>query len=157
MQPHLSKVFENIESVKFENNLEISTIYSKEGEELPLLRPIPTTQNQNISANNMVEDWMTQIEKEMKNAVKENITRSMIYLTSTEFEIQEWVQKFTCMSLIISSKIVWTFQVEKKLENSYLTEYSVSLKNRLALLVELIKGKYDVRTKSTIINLIVIY
>jgi hypothetical protein len=57
----------------------------------------------------MVEDWMTQIEKEMKKAVKENITASMIYLTVTEFDIQEWVRRFTCMSLIISSKIVWTF------------------------------------------------
>jgi hypothetical protein len=57
----------------------------------------------------MVEDWMTQIEKEMKKAVKENITASMIYLTVTEFDIQEWVRRFSCMSLIISSKIVWTF------------------------------------------------
>ena len=103
---------------------------------------------------------MGNIEKQMRVSVKNNITRAMYFLQQPEFSLIEWIKRYTCMSLIISSKLLWTYQVEKKMDGAnaqLLNEYANFLRDRLNRLVELIKLQSDLRQKSTIINLIVIY
>ncbi|KAF7249781.1 Dynein heavy chain 1, axonemal [Varanus komodoensis] len=65
VQPHLRKCFENIAR----EDLQITHMYSAEGEEVKLFSPIYPTGN--------VEDWLLEVEKMMKASVRDNIERSI--------------------------------------------------------------------------------
>uniref|UniRef100_A0A669QRL3 Dynein axonemal heavy chain 1 n=1 Tax=Phasianus colchicus TaxID=9054 RepID=A0A669QRL3_PHACC len=70
VQPHLRKCFENIARVsKFQEDLQITHMYSAEGEEVKLFAAIYPTDK--------VEDWLLEVEKSMKASVRDNIERSV--------------------------------------------------------------------------------
>uniref|UniRef100_A0A452IS51 Uncharacterized protein n=1 Tax=Gopherus agassizii TaxID=38772 RepID=A0A452IS51_9SAUR len=69
VQPHLRKCFENIARLLFQEDLQITHMYSAEGEEVKLFFPIYPTGN--------VENWLLEVEKSMKASVRDNIERSI--------------------------------------------------------------------------------
>uniref|UniRef100_A0A8C3GQP8 Dynein axonemal heavy chain 1 n=1 Tax=Cairina moschata TaxID=8855 RepID=A0A8C3GQP8_CAIMO len=69
VQPHLRKCFENIAQLQFQEDLQITHMYSAEGEEVKLFAPIYPTEN--------VEDWLLEVEKSMKASIRDNIERSV--------------------------------------------------------------------------------
>jgi dynein heavy chain len=71
VQPHLKKIFENIYLIEFEKDLRIIGINSKEGEVIALRNPISTT------ARN-VEDWIQDMELEMRVAVRYELEQALI-------------------------------------------------------------------------------
>ena len=69
MQPHLRKCFENIYKVKFESDMRISTMYSAEGEEVEF--------RENIYPVGNVEEWMLEIERVMRETLRQVIRDSL--------------------------------------------------------------------------------
>ncbi|NXX67841.1 DYH1 protein, partial [Spizella passerina] len=69
VQPHLHKCFENIARLKFQEDLQITHMYSGEGEEVKLSSAIIPTEN--------VEDWLVEVEKTMRASVRDNIEKSI--------------------------------------------------------------------------------
>ncbi len=69
VQPHLRKCFENIYKVKFESDMRISSMSSAEGEEVGL--------RENIYPVGNVEDWMLEIERVMKESLRQIIRDSL--------------------------------------------------------------------------------
>uniref|UniRef100_A0A4W5QVG2 Dynein axonemal heavy chain 1 n=1 Tax=Hucho hucho TaxID=62062 RepID=A0A4W5QVG2_9TELE len=69
VQPHLRKCFENIARLKFQSDLQITHMYSGEGEEVKLCLPVWPSGN--------VEDWLREVEKSMKACLRDNIERSL--------------------------------------------------------------------------------
>jgi dynein heavy chain len=77
VQPHFKKCFEGIDSVVFENSPDgplISTIVSKEGERLQLLKKVSPH-----ACRNNVELWLSELESQMELSVQE-----LIYKCSTD-------------------------------------------------------------------------
>ncbi|KAF3689531.1 Dynein heavy chain 1 [Channa argus] len=69
VQPHLRKCFENIAQLQFQSDLQITHMYSGEGEEVKLFLPVWPTGN--------VEDWLRDVERSMKATLRDNIDCSL--------------------------------------------------------------------------------
>lgn len=69
VQPHLRKCFESIYRVKFEKDMRISTMFSAENEEVQF--------RENIYPTGNVEDWMLEIERVMKESLRQIIRDSL--------------------------------------------------------------------------------
>lgn len=69
VQPHLRKCFENIYKVKFESDMRISTMYSAEAEEVGF--------RENIYPVGNVEEWMLEIERVMRESLRQIIHDSL--------------------------------------------------------------------------------
>lgn len=70
MQPHLKKVFENINSIEFDSDKKIHAMFSAEGEKINYVHLVdPNKKN--------VEDWMGEVEDMMKLSVRGALLRSV--------------------------------------------------------------------------------
>jgi len=70
VQPHLKKVFENINSIEFDLGKKIIAMYSAEQEKVPFVKAIdPNKRN--------VEDWMGDLESMMKKSVRAALLQSV--------------------------------------------------------------------------------
>ena len=70
VQPHLGKIFENINKIQFDDAKQILSMSGTYGEIVDFRDHInPTTKN--------VEYWMGSVEKEMKNAIQFELMRSV--------------------------------------------------------------------------------
>jgi dynein heavy chain len=70
VQPYLKKVFENINEVEFDAKRHITAILSAEQERINLDRIIDPK-------NKNVEDWMTELEEQMKLSVRSVLLHSI--------------------------------------------------------------------------------
>ena len=71
VQPHLKKCFEGIEKLQFDENLNILSIYSSEGENVKLIRSVSTEETKGA-----VEKWLFQVQETMLASVKKVIVDS---------------------------------------------------------------------------------
>ena len=69
VQPHLRKCFESIYRVKFESDMRISTMYSAENEDVEF--------REKIYPDGNVEDWMLEIERVMRESLRQIIRDSL--------------------------------------------------------------------------------
>lgn len=69
VQPHLRKCFENIYRVQFESDMRISRMFSAENEDV--------TFRENIYPTGNVEDWMSEIERVMKESIRQIVRDSI--------------------------------------------------------------------------------
>jgi dynein heavy chain, axonemal len=84
VQPHLRKVFENINSIEFDDEKKIHAMFSAEGEKIDYVKVLdPNKKN--------VEDWMGEVEDMMKLSVRAALLRSIEdYVTRPR---HDWVLK----------------------------------------------------------------
>ncbi|KAJ7406929.1 dynein heavy chain 12, axonemal isoform X7 [Willisornis vidua] len=75
VQPHLKKCFEGIAKLDFLRNLDIKGMCSSEGERIPLISNISTSE-----ARGAVEKWLIQVEDIMLKTVRDVIARSRMGL-----------------------------------------------------------------------------
>ncbi|KAM4654602.1 LOW QUALITY PROTEIN: dynein axonemal heavy chain 1 [Amazona ochrocephala] len=105
-QPHLRKCFENIAQLLFQEDLQITHMYSAEGEEVKLLVPIYPTEN--------VEDWLLEVENTMKASVQDNMERSIGVYPETPHAT--WVLQWPGQVVIAGSQMFWRKDVSEALE-----------------------------------------
>lgn len=84
VQPHLSKCFEGINRLKFDEKLDIHSMFSIEKEEVHYLNIVSTE-----AAKGSVEKWLLQVQEEMLLAVRDQIKKS--FYAYTEAERTTWV------------------------------------------------------------------
>ena len=92
IQPHLTKIFENIARVTFEGDLRISEMWSKEGAVVPFNEP--------LYPKGGVEVWMQEIERVMRLSVRGNIKRALESYSTTPRS--EWVFSWP-------GQVIWYF------------------------------------------------
>lgn len=69
VQPHLSKVFENIHKLEFDDSKKMHAMFSAENEKVNFTRPVdPIHKN--------VEDWMNEVEDQMKASTRHELFES---------------------------------------------------------------------------------
>uniref|UniRef100_A0A8C3K8B9 Dynein axonemal heavy chain 1 n=1 Tax=Calidris pygmaea TaxID=425635 RepID=A0A8C3K8B9_9CHAR len=147
VQPHLRKCFENIAQLLFQEDVQITHMYSAEGEEVKLFLPIYPTEN--------VEDWLLEVEKSMKATVRDNIERSIgVY---PETPRTTWVLEWPGQVVIAGCQIFWTKEVSEALEAGDLSSRLFpQLCTQLGDLVALVRGKLSKMQRAVLSALIVI-
>ncbi|KAM6256563.1 LOW QUALITY PROTEIN: dynein axonemal heavy chain 1 [Porphyrio hochstetteri] len=147
VQPHLHKCFENIAQLLFQEDLQITHMYSAEGEEVKLFVPIYPTEN--------VEHWLLEVEKSMKATVRDNIERSTgVY---PETPRTEWVLQWPGQVVIAGCQIFWTKEVSEALEAGDLSSRLFpQLSAQLSSLVALVRGRLSKVQRAVLSALIVI-
>uniref|UniRef100_A0A8C9ZPR8 Dynein axonemal heavy chain 1 n=1 Tax=Sander lucioperca TaxID=283035 RepID=A0A8C9ZPR8_SANLU len=147
VQPHLRKCFENIAQLQFQSDLQITHMYSGEGEEVTLYLPVWPTGN--------VENWLREVEKSMKATLRDNIDRSLkVY---PEQPRTEWVLSWPGQVVIAGCQVFWTAEVSEALEQGDLASRLYSqLQKQLGDLVQLVRGRLSRMQRAVLSALIVI-
>uniref|UniRef100_A0A670IKK4 Dynein axonemal heavy chain 1 n=1 Tax=Podarcis muralis TaxID=64176 RepID=A0A670IKK4_PODMU len=138
VQPHLRKCFENIARLHFQEDLQITHMYSAEGEEVKLFSPIYPTGN--------VEDWLLEVERIMRASVRDNIERSIRVYPKVSTPRTTWVLDWPGQVTIAGCQTFWTKEVSEALEAGDL----------LSDLVALVRGKLSRMQRGVLSALIVI-
>ncbi|XP_054451580.1 dynein axonemal heavy chain 1 [Pteronotus mesoamericanus] len=147
VQPHLRKCFENITRLLFQEDLEITHMYSAEGEEVPLSFSIYPSSN--------VEDWLHEVEQSMKTSIRDIIERAIkAYPTMPR---TQWVLNWPGQVTIAGCQTYWTMEVAEALEASNISsQLFPRLTQQLSDLVALVRGKLSRMQRTVLSALIVI-
>jgi dynein heavy chain, axonemal len=134
VQPHLKKVFENINTIEFDERKKILAMYSAEKEKVNFVRPVdPVGKN--------VEDWMGDLEEMMKESVKSALLKSVTdYLAVPR---DQWVKRHPGQCVLNGSQVHWTSEVEQAIRKGKqgVAEYYKKLETQLLDLVVLVRQK----------------
>ncbi|XP_072521546.1 dynein axonemal heavy chain 1 [Salminus brasiliensis] len=147
VQPHLRKCFENVARLHFQSDLQITHMYSAEGEEVKLFLPVWPSGN--------VEDWLRDVEKSMKLSLRDCIDRSLrVY---PEEPRTNWVLSWPGQVVIAGCQTFWTTEVSEALERGDLAESLYpQLQIQLSDLVQLVRGRLSKMQRAVLSALIVI-
>ncbi|XP_060766195.1 dynein axonemal heavy chain 1 [Neoarius graeffei] len=147
VQPHLRKCFENVARLQFQEDLQITHMYSSEGEEVQLLHPVRPTGN--------VENWLGGVEKSMKLSLRDNIERSV--KAYPEVPRTKWVLSWPGQVVIAGCQTFWTAEVSESLEKGDLAKRLYpQLQTQLGDLVQLVRGRLSKMQRAVLSALIVI-
>ncbi|XP_049921653.1 dynein axonemal heavy chain 12 [Epinephelus moara] len=151
VQPHLKKCFEGISKLDFLPNLDIQAMYSSEGERVPLIQLISTTE-----AKGAVEKWLLQVEDVMLRSVRDVIAQSKVAYAETPRS--QWVKEWPGQVVLCTSQIFWTLEVHEAIGAGAdgLKNYHQQLQNQLNDIVELVRGKLPKQTRTTLGALVTI-
>ncbi|OAF70501.1 hypothetical protein A3Q56_01728, partial [Intoshia linei] len=112
VQPHLRKCFENIAKLEFQDDLQITAMFSGDGERVPFCEKLFPTGN--------VEDWLLQVERVMKASIR-SILEKAINEYSDESRMK-WVLMWPGQIVIAGSQLFWTQNVTNWLTKNNLSE-----------------------------------
>ncbi|XP_035980517.1 dynein heavy chain 1, axonemal isoform X4 [Fundulus heteroclitus] len=147
VQRLLHKCFENISQLQFESDLQITHVYSKEGERVKLSLPVAPVGN--------VDDWLSDLEKSIKTTLKDSIASAL-----KDYSVRphvEWVLSWPGQVVMASFQVFWTAEVSGALEKGDLADrLHPVLQNQLADLVQLMRGNLTKLQQAVLSSLIVI-
>ncbi|XP_021099656.1 dynein heavy chain 1, axonemal isoform X2 [Heterocephalus glaber] len=147
VQPHLRKCFENIAQLLFQEDLEITHMYSAEGEEVQL--------SFSVCPSSSVEDWLREVEHSMKASVRSTIEGAI--QAYPKVPRTQWVLSWPGQVTIVGCQAYWTMEVAQALETGSLgTRLSPQLSQQLSDLVALVRGKLTRMQRAVLSALIVI-
>jgi dynein heavy chain len=147
VQEHLRKVFENVNKLQFDKEKQIHAMFSVEGEKVnfvDILDPI----------DKQVEDWMSEVENQMKKSVREALLKAIQTYTS-EGRVK-WFFEHPGQCALNGSQVHWTKEVEEAIQKKKLKQYVEKLNNQLLEMVKLDRGNFSLMKNITIEALIVI-
>lgn len=113
VQPHLRKCFDNIRQVRFESDLQITRMYSAEGEEVVFRPPIYPERS--------VEYWLGDLERVMRNTIREIIGEALAVVDS--IPRKEWVYMWPGQVTLCCGQAYWTAHVENGILKNTLSNY----------------------------------
>lgn len=146
VQDHLSKCFEAITELEFEDDLEITAMRSKEGEEVEFLNPMYPEGN--------VETWLGKVETCMFESVRQQTILAIEDYKQTHRK--EWVLKWAGMCVLCVAGVFWSKQVEDAIEAADIRGYLDQSTAELMDLTDLVRGKLDKLQRLTLGALITI-
>ncbi|KAI9347975.1 dynein heavy chain and region D6 of dynein motor-domain-containing protein [Zopfochytrium polystomum] len=152
VQPHLKKCFEGINSLEFDASLDILGMYSAQKEYVKFLGPISTAE-----AAGAVEKWLLDVEKCMLASLRDVCAQSHAAYKSVPRE--KWVLDWPGQVVIGVSSIYWTKEVEFVImegRQNGLKKYLELSTDRLAKIVELVRGNLTRLQRTTLEALVVI-
>ncbi|KAJ3073863.1 Dynein heavy chain 7, axonemal [Podochytrium sp. JEL0797] len=136
VQPHLKKCFEGINSLEFDEKLDIKGMYSAQKEFIKFSGNVSTA-----DAAGAVEKWLVDVEKMMLVSLREVCATAHTAYQNTPRE--KWVLDWAGQVVIGVSSIFWTKEVEFVLmegRQNGLKKYLELSTERLAKIVELVRG-----------------
>ncbi|TPX60044.1 hypothetical protein PhCBS80983_g02063 [Powellomyces hirtus] len=152
VQPHLKKCFEGVNSLEFDEEVEILGMYSAQKEYVKFNNPISTA-----AAAGAVEKWLLDVEKAMIASL-----RSVTAAAFEDYKVtprDEWVLKWPGQVVLGVSQTFWTKEVEFTIlegRQNGLTKYGEQSTERLGRVVELVRGDLSRLARTTLEALVVI-
>ncbi|XP_063217349.1 dynein axonemal heavy chain 1-like [Bacillus rossius redtenbacheri] len=146
VQPHLRKCFENIAKLTFEEDLEITSMFSADGEQIglrPSVRPIGD-----------VESWLQKVEDSMRSTLRLTLADALADLAQEERG--RWVLRWPGQLVIAGSQTSWTGSVEQAILGSALPRFLTRTLEQLDVLRSLVRGKLRWLERQVLSALIVI-
>ena len=150
---HVKKCFEGMQSLQFEENMNISAMISPEKENVPLTNIVDP-----VAANGAVEKWLVQVEGAMIESIRDQSFQSRDDYAVTPFV--DWVQKWPGQVVIGIFNLYWTSEVNEALTergNAGLCDYSMKLDKTLDEIVGLVRREIPKLVRCTLEALIVIF
>ena len=149
MQPHLRKVFENMNNLEFHEDLTIHSMFSGEGEQIAFVTPLNPKEKG-------VEFWMSDLEDMMKISVRHALKNSVDdYLVKAR---NDWVLVHPGQCVLNGSQVHWTSEVETAILGGLqsVNDYHIFLEDTLMETVKLVRGNITAQQAMTLGALIVI-
>ena len=149
VQPHLRKVFENMERLEFKENSQIVSMFSSEGEQVAFYKPVNPK-------DKGVEFWMCDLEEMMKLSV-----RNVLLISIEDYKKRprnDWVLIHPGQCVLNGSQVHWTTEVETAIHEGPegVKNYFKYLENQLIDTVKLVRGNLSVLQSIALGALIVI-
>ncbi|KAK9829119.1 hypothetical protein WJX72_004004 [[Myrmecia] bisecta] len=149
VQPFLRKIFEGIDKLQFQPDLEVTAMYSEEGEKVDFVR----TFNPKAAGGN-VEKWFIECEAAMRDTVKDVTKRAFQnYAISSRID---WVLQWPGQVVICVGSMYWTKEVATAIQKNTLQAYSEKCTQDLMQVVNKVRGKLSKLERKTLSALIVI-
>lgn len=148
VQPHMRKCFDNIKSLTFEDDLQMSAFSSEDGETVKF--------NEILYPKGNVENWLLDVERVMQLSIKEIFTKA--WAAYYESDRVDWVsrQGWPGQIVIAGTQMAWTKETSEAIDNGEMPQHTEKSKKQLADLVVAIRGKLDKIARKVISALIVI-
>ena len=140
-------MFENINSIEFDAAKKIHAMFSAEQEKIGFVKIVDPN-------NKNVEDWMTEVEDQMKKSVRAALLHAV-----QDYKLQErirWVTLHPGQTILNGSQVWWTKEVEEAIRSASIPRYFQKLQDQLDALVDLVRMKLTKQQKVTLNALIVI-
>jgi dynein heavy chain len=147
IQAHLYKVFENMSKLQFDEEKQITAMYSVEGEKVvftDILDPV----------GKQVEDWMTEVENQMKKSVRDAMLKAINTYTSESRT--RWVFENPGQCSLNGSQVHWTKEVEDAIKGNTLKQYVQKLQNQLLDMVKIDRNNFTTQKNITLEALVVV-
>ena len=146
VQPHLSKCFEAISKLNFNDQLIVEGMYSSEKELVPWPRKLNPAE-----ARGAVEKWLLQTEELMKEAVRDQTMKCRLaYPNSVR---TQWACEWPGMTVICIGQMFWTSEVEVAIMEpggKGLNKYTEKLTGQLNDIVDLVRGQLTKLQRSAV-------
>ncbi|KAI8819310.1 dynein heavy chain and region D6 of dynein motor-domain-containing protein [Fimicolochytrium jonesii] len=152
VQPHLKKCFEGVNSLEFDEEVEILGMYSSQKEYIKFNNPISTA-----AAAGAVERWLLDVEKAMLASM-----RTVTAAAFDDYKVtprEQWVLNWPGQVVLGVSQIFWTKEVEFAIlegRKDGLAKYADQNTERLSKVVELVRGDLSRLSRTTLEALVVI-
>lgn len=137
VQPHLAKCFEGIHRLKFDPNLIILSMLSREKECIDFVTRISTPE-----AKGSVEKWLLRVEEEMLIALRYQC--SISYTDYFKQSRIDWVLCWPQMIILCISQVFWAVEVHRCLQSndpSLIKQYSHQLEADLNEIVTKVRSR----------------
>ncbi|KOC62554.1 Dynein heavy chain 7, axonemal [Habropoda laboriosa] len=150
VQPHLRKCFEGINKLRFDEELEICSMFSEDNEEVRLQEKISTA-----AARGCVERWLVQVEEQMVKSVRHEILMSYL-----DYEVNRrvvWVRIWPGMVVLCVAQIYWSMEVQNSLMThipSTMETLHMKLRSQILEMVQLVRGQLS-RQNRTALNALI--
>lgn len=113
VQPHLKKCFENMKELRFERDLSITRMYSAEGEEVVLDKP--------VRPEGSVENWLGLVEESMRSTIRQRISQALERIEG--MPRKDWVTAWPGQVSLCAGQTDWTKHVERAIVEGHLDDY----------------------------------
>lgn len=156
VQAHMEKCFEGIQELIFEDKCMVRGMVSAEGEQVRFNDQINVEEGDN---KGNIENWLTDVEKEMRKCLKKICADSCVAYVNTKRT--DWVKKWPGQIILAVSQIFWTEGVESALKqgdrsSNAIVEFEDVLNKQIEDIVLLVRGDLEVQTRVTLKALVVI-
>jgi dynein heavy chain len=150
VQPFLRKVFENMCSLNFQEDLTVTAMFSDEGEMIPFADAF------GVKGKN-VELWMCEVEASMFKGVRAVVHDAIAaYQGTGGTERNDWISEHPAQAILNGSQVHWTAEAESGLDSGTLQDCFNMLGRQLMNTVALVRSGLSKEKMTTVGALIVL-
>ena len=147
---YINKCFDSIDTIEFNQKLEVLCMVSAEKEVIPFLKPVVTNE---AEKRGKVEIWLRDLEQMMRDTL---IQRSVEAAADDKTERTKWILKWPAQIVIAVNNVRWTSGVESAIKSDTLQKYYKTLLEERDEVVDMVKGELTMLERLSLGALIVI-
>ena len=147
---YLVKIFEGVNSLDFNEELEVTKIQSVTGEVIPLAKNVSTAK-----ARGQVDRWLADLDKQIKESLQKEIKTALVEYNDKE--LPGWIDKLPSQIVICVLQTLWTAYIHAAIPSGAPALSALRTKNRAErqTAVQLLAATTDPERLKTLGNVII--